>query len=305
MIVKIEKILPMITGFAIIFNEDILYVSNAKKYNFFEIVLFVQKLITSINPKNTWRLTNIYFEGDSGKERMIIHHALTSTGKHLFYCITGDFLSDSQEANKMLNEYVEKVTANYASGEIIQDAAKKSEFKVIIKLITGYLWDKYREPIEDENITYACNDEENKIIYCGISSQGLPIISQLYDTSLLNNLHRDINNENIELFSSNLSAKLATIAMNTQIRAKTNIKEIHFNDLDDNGCKKLILYGQINGYSLDFFAAGDFNRIKEIFLKLEQDINKDKVLHHEFSGDLKPFRSLKNYLDEIIQQFDQ
>ena len=25
----------------------------------------------------------------------------------------------------------------------------------------------------------------------------------------------------------------------------------------------------------------------------------------EFSGDLKPFRSLKTYLDEIIQQFDQ
>ena len=295
----------MISGFAIILNEDIIYVSNNNKYNFFEIVLFVQKLITSINPKNSWRLSNIYFEGDSGKERMIIHHDVTSEGNHLFFCITGDFLSDSEEANNMLIEYVEKVKANYASGEAIQKVAKKSEFKAVIKLITGYLWDKYRDPIEDEAITDKCNNIDNKIIYCGISSQGLPIISQLYDKSLLNNLSREITNENVELFSSNLSAKLATIAMNTQIRAKTNIKEIHFNDLDDNGCKRLILYGHINGYSLDFFAAGDFNRIKDIFLELEQKISHDQILHHEFSGDLKPFRSLKTYLDEIIQEFDQ
>ncbi|TFF84482.1 MAG: hypothetical protein EU552_00190 [Promethearchaeota archaeon] len=295
----------MITGFAIILNEDIIYVSNNKKYNFFEIVLFVQKLITSINPKNTWRLSNIYFEGDSGRERMIIHHEVFPEGNHLFFCITGDFLSDSEEANKMLVEYVEKVKANYASGNLIEKVAKKSEFKSVIKLITGYLWDKYRDPIEDEGITYKCNNFENKIIYCGISSQGLPIISQLYDKSLLKNLSREINNENVELFSSNLSAKLATIAMNTQIRAKTNIKEIHFNDLDDNGCKKLILYGHINGYSLDFFAAGDFNKIQEIFAELEQKISQDQILHNEFSGDLKPFRSLKTYLDEIIHQFDQ
>ena len=93
--------------------------------------------------------------------------------------------------------------------------------------------------------------------------------------------------------------------MNTQIRAKTNIKEIHFNDLNDRGSKKLIFYGHINGYSLDFFASGDFNKIKEIFIELEQKISQDQVLYHEFSGDLKPFRSLKTYLDEIIHQFDQ
>jgi hypothetical protein len=34
----------MITGFAIILDEEILYVSNHNKYPFFEIVLFVEKL---------------------------------------------------------------------------------------------------------------------------------------------------------------------------------------------------------------------------------------------------------------------
>ena len=69
----------MITGFAIILDEEVLYVSNSNKYSSFEIVLFVEKLTSSLNPKNHWRLTNIYFEGESGKERMIIKHVVTES----------------------------------------------------------------------------------------------------------------------------------------------------------------------------------------------------------------------------------
>jgi len=295
----------MITGFAIILDDEVLYVSNENKYPSFEIVLFVEMLSSSINPKNFWRLTNIFFEGETGKERMIIKHNITESDQNLFFCITGDFLSNSEEVNKIMAEYIEKVSANYETPEKIKEASKKSEFSKVIKLITGYLWDKYRASLEDENIELKCVDTENKIIYCGISTQGLPIISQLYDQTLLNNFHRDITPENIDLFSSNLSAKLATIAMNTQIRAKTNIKEIHFNDLEDNGCKKLILYSDINDYSLDFIASGDFVKIKEIFKQLEEKISQEEVLQQEFLGDLKPFRSLKTHLDNVIKKFDQ
>ncbi len=295
----------MITGFSIIIDDDVLYISNENKYPAFEIVIFVQKLISSLNPKNFWRLTDIYFEGEIGKERMIIKHLVTENDQNLFYCITGDFLSNSEEVSKLMTEYYEKVTLNYETAEIIQKASKNSEFSKIIKLITGYLWDKYREPLEDENIELKFSDTENKIIYCGISSQGLPIISQLYDKTLLLNFHREVTNENIELLSSNISAKLATIAMNTQIRAKTNIKEVHFDDLGDNGSKKIILYSNINDYSLDFIASGDFVKIKEIFKQLEEIISQEHVLKNEFMGNLKPYRYLKTHLDDMILQFDQ
>ena len=295
----------MITGFSIILDDTILYVSNENKYPLFEIVLFVEKLITSLNPKNLWRLTNIYFEGNQVKERMVIKHKLTENNQHLFFCITGDFLSNSEEIEVMLEEYYEKVTVNYESAEKIKEGSKKSEFSKIIKLITGYLWDKYRDPLEEEDVELKCADIENKIIYCGISSQGMPIISQLFDKNLLNHIHREINPENVELYSSNLSAKLATIAMNAQIRAHSNIKEIHFNDLEENGCRKLILYSDIDGYSLDFIASGDFVRIKEIFNELESKISKEDALQDEFAGDLKPFRSLKTYISNIVQEFDQ
>ena len=295
----------MITGFAIILDNKILYVSNENKFPTFEIVLFVEKLINSINPKNLWRLTNIFFEGKKTKERMIIRHITTEQNQNIFYCITGDFLSNSREADKLLDEFYEKVSANYETIEKIKEFYKRTEFKKVIKLITGYLWDKYYYPLEDEELDYRCTPTENKLIYCGLSSQGLPILSQLYDTSLLQSFHREINHENIDLFTSNLSARLATIAMNTQIRAKTNIKEIHFDDLQLQGCKKLILYGIINGYSLDFIASGDFFKIKGIFEQLEQKMFKEPILHQEFSGELKPYRSLKSYLDEIAGQFDQ
>jgi len=294
----------MITGFAIILDDEILYISNKNKYPVFEIVLFVEKLIRSINPKNVWRLKNIFFEGKEGRERMIIKHDVSNKFQNLFYCITGDFLSNSEAADNMLDEFYEKVIANYDNPNKIIEYSKKSEFSKIIKLITAYLWEKYRYPLEDEKIDKSYAQIENKIIYCGISAQGLPIISQLYDTSLLNDLRREVSHENIDLFTSNLSARLATIAMNTQIRAKMNIKEIQFYDLAENGNKKLILFEDINGYSLDFVASGDFNKIKDIFLQLKDKISKEEVLKQEFSGDLKPYRSLINYLNEIIHEFD-
>jgi hypothetical protein len=290
----------MITGFAIVLDEQVLYVSNPNKYPSFEIVLFVEKLTSSLNPKNYWRLTDIFFEGETGKERMIIKHIVTENNQNLFYCITGDFPSNSKEVSKLMDEYIEKVNANYETGEIIKKVSNHSEFSKVIKLITGYLWDKYREPIEDEIIHEKCSDIENKIIYCGISAQGLPIISQLYDKTLLNNFHKEITDENVDLFTSSISAKLATIIMNTQIRAKTNIKEVHFNDLGDNGCKKIILCSPVNEYSLDFIASGDFIKIKDIFKQLEAKISQEQILRNEFAGDLKPFRYLKTELNEFL-----
>jgi len=290
----------MITGFAIILDEEVLYVSNSNKYPSFEIVLFVEKLISSLNPKNFWRLTDIYFEGEPGKEQMIIKHVVTENNQNLFYCITGDFPSNSKEVSKLMEEFIEKVAANYETAEIIKKVSNNSEFSKVIKLITGYLWDKYREPIEDEIIDLKCSDMENKIIYCGISAQGLPIISQLYDKTLLNNFQREITDETVELYASSISAKLATIIMNAQIRAKTNIKEVHFNDLGDHGCKKIILCSPINEYSLDFIASGDFIKIKEIFKQLEEKISQEHILRNEFVGDLKPFRYLKTQLDEFL-----
>jgi hypothetical protein len=293
----------MITGFAIILDDGILYISNKKKHAFFEIVLFIEKLIKNINPHDQWRLTNIYFEGDTTNETMIIKHLISEEEQNLFFCITGEFLANSIEANKCMQEFYEKVIENYSTAQSIKKASQRTELEKVVKLITAFLWKKYNDNIEDEKLIRTTNNITNKIIYCGLSAQGLPIISKLYDESLVK-CETAITKEEIDIFSSKLSAKLATISMNTQIRAKSNIKEIHFQNLKEDAKKQLILYGNIDGYSLDLIATGDYSKIKDIFKKLENRIANETILKKEFEGDLKPFRALSVYLDEIITEFD-
>ena len=293
----------MISGFAVVLDNEVLYCSNDAKYTLFEIVLFVQKLLKSINPRHNWRLKDIFLEGQEiGKERMLIKHVLTKDNKDLFYCISGAFKTSSREVNAMLDEFYKSIAGYYLNKDInlLKIPSEKSLFREFIEYIIFYLKDKYEEilTIEEKKPDIKAG-EYWKIIYAGISTQGLPICNYLYDKDLLTLIEKEINDENIDLFSSDLSAKLATIAMNTVIRAKSNIKEIHFQDIEEKAEEKIILYGSINGYGFDFIASGDFLRIKSIFKQLIDEISKEKVFHEEFAGDLTPYRHLQRYLDKI------
>jgi hypothetical protein len=188
----------------------------------------------------------------------------------------------------------------------LKNASEEPTFNKIISLIINYLKDKYNEPLEEEVIFDENeNNVKNTILYAGISSQGLPIISQLFDTNLLMNLVKEDTSENIELFTSDLSAKLETISMNTQIRAKTKIKEIHFIDTEDSKNKMIILFGNINGYSLDFIASGNFYKIKGIFKQFKAKMNLDAIFQNDFEGNLKPYKHLHDQLEEIVKEFDE
>jgi hypothetical protein len=296
----------MITGFTIILEDDILYCSDDIKYNTFEIVLFVEKLIRSINPKNTWRLKKICLKDKkNGRERIIVKHIVTKNYQNLFFCVVGNFSVGSSETFNMVNDFSKQVNIQYKNLTELKFASEESSFKDVISLIAAYLKDKYTEPLEEEIIFDDNGDNnENAIIYAGVSSQGLPIISQLYDTSLLMNLAKEKTNENIEVFTSDLSAKLETISMNTQIRAKTKIKEIHINDTEDSANRMIILFGNLNRYSFDFVASGNFYKIKEIFKQFKSKMLLDTIFQKEFAGDLKPFKHLTQYLEEIIKEFE-
>lgn len=208
----------------------------------------------------------------------------------------------------MLKEFRNQVKVQYKDLARLKFTSEEPTFKQVINLIIEYLKDKYLDPLEEE-IIYDQNNNSGKstILYAGISAQGLPIISQLYDNSLLSNLEREKTLENVELFSSDLSAKLATISMNTQIRAKTKIKEIHLDDIKNDNSqnrKKIILFGNINGYSIDFIATGNFYKIKSVFKQLKAKMALDSAFQNEFSGDLRPFKHLKYYLDEVVKEFE-
>jgi hypothetical protein len=297
----------MISGFTIILEEDVLYCSNNKKYSSFEIILFLEKLLRSINPRNTWRLKKICLKDHRvGRERIVVKHIVTKKAQNLFFCVIGDFEVGSLEAFKIVNEFSKQVNLHYRNLAKLKRASEDSTFTDVIKLIINYLEDKYKEPLEEEIIFDEIeNGAKNTILYAGISSQGLPIISHLFDIKLLLNLAKENTHENIELFTSDLSAKLETIAMNTQIRAKTRIKEIHFTDTEGSKNKMIILFGNINGYSLDFIASGNFYKIKDIFKQFKAKMILDDIFQKEFAGDLKPYKHINQHLNEIVKEFDE
>ncbi|MFW9879945.1 MAG: hypothetical protein ACFFG0_43280 [Candidatus Thorarchaeota archaeon] len=295
----------MISGFTIILEEDILYCSDKRKYNSFEIILFLEKLLRSINPRNTWRLKKIcYKDHKIGRERIFVKHIVTVKQQNLFFCIIGNFNVGSEETFKIVNEFSKQVNIHYKNLAELKKAAEESTFTEIISLITAYLKDKYTEPLEEE-IIFDVNENnyKNTILYAEISSQGLPIISQLYDINLLMNLTKEKTNENIELFTSDLSAKLETISMNTQIRAKKRIKEIHFVDTENAKNKMIILFDNINGYSFNFIASGNFYIIKDFFKEFKSKIAVDAIFQQEFAGNLKPYKHLHKYFQDLIQSF--
>jgi hypothetical protein len=300
----------MISSFSIILENDILYCSDEKKYNAFEIVLFVEKLLRTLNPKNTWRLRKIGLKHKKlNRERIIVEHMVTKAGQNLFFCSIGDFAVGSNQTFKMLKDFSKQVQVQYTDLDKLKFSSEEPTFKDVIKLITDYLRDKYIDPLEEEIIyEKSYNNGQNAILYAGISTQGLPLVSQLFDSDLLTHLNRDKTTENIELYSSDLSAKLATISMNTKIRTKTRIKEIHIEDTEkdqENNNKKIILFGNIYGYSVDFIATGNFYKVKAIFKQFKSKLSLDSAFREEFAGDLRPYKHLKYYLDEVVKNFDQ
>ena len=296
----------MITGYSIILEDEILYCSNEYTYTTFEILLFIEKLMRSLNPKQTWRLNNLCFQNTAGQEeRMIIKHLITGTRQNLFFCLLGDIRYGSNVAIDILEDFYDKINEYYKSVDVLKHASKKLIFREIVKIIIEFLSETYEDQLEiEETKQYIESDFDDQILYCGISSQGLPISSQLYDKDLLHNLEKEINEENIELFSSNLSAQLATIEMNTLIRTNLYITEIHINDFGSENPQKMFLFSEIHGYSLDVFASGNFNKIYELLENLIKRISQEHLLQYEFSGDLKQYKHLQDYLNEFVSKFD-
>jgi hypothetical protein len=298
----------MITGFCIILNDNILYCSNQEKYSLFETILFIEKLIESINPNNIWRLNNVFFKNNGKTERIVIKHII-SRDNDIFYCISGQFDTHSEETYNMLEDFHTKVESSYSSIARLTQASEESMFKEMINVSTDLLKIKYESRLKTEEIRHKIANlnqpltQENKILYCGISTQGLPIISKLFHPEFFDYLKSNKDEDVIEVFGSKLSAKLATIAMNTAIRADTRISEIHLNDLREERSKILILYGNINGYSLDFIGStsGNEDILYSSFLKLKQDVSEENVLQDEFGGDLAPYRHLKKYLAQLVK----
>lgn len=292
----------MITEFCIILNNNIIYCSDESRYNTFEIILYLKDLLTNINPKNTWRLHKIALESVHSKRETIIIKHIVLNGDQLFFCMIGKFSEFSVKCYELLRDFQNKVEIYYKSIEILKQAHKKVLFKTIIENIVDFILKKYEELFDNEwfEVDAMYNDfKENKIIYCGISADGLPIIYKLFNNSLFKNLDFKVNDEKREIFISNFSSKLSTVAVNALIKANYYLKSIHIKDIEENSFK-YSLFGEINGYTVEMVGMGNYFQIQKIFDELLNALSKYEVLQNTFDGDLKPYKALNNDIEQIM-----
>ena len=295
----------MIIDYGIILEEKILYCSNDNKFTAFETVIFIEKMIIRINPKYTWRVNSIHLKSSQiGDEYMVINHIVAEDNQNLFYCVINDFKPGSRKIFHMLEEFFDKVNDYYPNIDLLKQASEMPPFTDLIESITDDLWNKYKDGLKEEPTQETPTCITNRLLYCGISFHGLALISHLYEKTLLNYLDKEINEENIDLYNSGLSAHLATIVMNTEIRTKMSIKEIHLYDLEEEACKKIIFFGHINGFFIDFFASGEYNKIKRVFKQVKHRLSKEKILYKKFIGYLQPYKYLQKYFEEIGDEFE-
>lgn len=292
----------MITEFCIILNNKIIFCSDECRYNTFEIILYLKDLLTNINPKNTWRLHKITLESVHSKRETIIIKHIVLNGDQLFFCMIGEFSEFSIKCYELLRDFQNKVEIYYNSIEILKQAHKKVLFNTIIENIVDFILKEYEEFLDKEwfeaDVMY--NDfKENKILYCGISADGLPIIYKLFSNSLLKNLDFKVDDEKKEIWISNFSSKLSTLAVNALIRANSHLKSIHIKDIEENSFK-YSLFGVLNGYTVEMVGIGNYFQIQKIFDELLNALSKYKVLQNNFNGDLKPYRALNNDIEQIV-----
>ncbi len=292
-------------AFALIADEDILYCSNEDAFPFFEIVIFANALNKQLSA-GKWHIHKIILWPMAAEhdQRILTRVVRSEDGRSLLYCVFGDFQKGSVTGYQLLEEFEKRLTAVYSHQTVCSMAATRQEIlKIFCSEIVENLRKKYQERVDANSEVHEIFTGPPLIHYCGLSWQGLPIFSKLFDDSLIENLPESREGEmsRHEVLESVLSAKLATIVMNTVIRAQAHVHSIQI--LVDTKLAKyqLINFGVLpNSYSLELYATGQPKDLDKIFFEICEKVENDPTLSMPFTGDLKPYEGLKKILSNHL-----
>ncbi len=292
-------------AFALVADEDILYCSNEDAFPFFEIVIFANALNNQLSA-GKWQIHKIVIWPMAAEhdQRILTRVTRSEDGRSLLFCVYGDFQKGSVIGYQLLEEFEKRLTAVYSHPTICSMAASRQEvLKSLCSEIIDNLRKKYEEKVKAQAEEHEVFKGAPQIHYCGLSWMGLPIFSRLFDEALTENLPESNNREmsKQEVLESILSAKLATIVMNTVIRAQAHVHSIQILVDPKIGQYQLINFGVLpNNYSLELYASGQPKELDKIFFEICGKVENDSTLSMPFTGDLKPFDSLKKVLSNHL-----
>ncbi len=293
-------------AFALIADEDILYCSQEDAFPFFEIVIFANALNNQLSA-GKWKIHKVVLwpMAADHDQRILTRVTRSDDGRSLVYCVYGDFQKGSVTGYQLLEEFEKRLTVVYPPQSICSMATTRQEIlKNLCSEIVENLRKKYQEKVDAQAEEHEVFTGIPTIHYCGLSWMGLPIFSKLFDDSLIINLPEIRNGEmsRQEVLESILSAKLATIVMNTVIRAQAHVHSIQILTDPKAAQYQLINFGVLpNNYSLELYASGQPKDLDKIFFEICGKVESDPTLSMPFTGDLKPYEELKKILSNHLQ----
>jgi hypothetical protein len=299
----------MISTFGIIINDQVVYSSVEEDEPVFEVVVFAN-VLTKMLSKNSWKLHKIIVNPVNSleDEKILIHQTyFKPLDLEVLYCVKGNFQEGSRVGYETLRQFEQKIEEEYPPTTILDVITNKKEvFKHLCEETSFFLEEKYGKRIEEEEFLHEIFTGEPALLYAGLSCQGLPIVSKLFGISIID-IGTDISEEElkskIDYFQTTISGQLATIAINSFIRAKAFTKEIQIL-LDE----KENMYGFINFaqtgindlYTLELFTTGQPSKSNEFFNKVKNSSQHlFSCLQKPFAGELKPYIRVKEFLGSL------
>jgi hypothetical protein len=140
---------------------------------------------------------------------------------------------------------------------------------------------------------------DNQIIYAGISSDGLPIVSKLYENQEL--LHFD-DPQKQSLVTTILSGQLATISINALIRAQVYMDSIQIKLNPDENRFLFFNFGTFgfhNNFTFVTLTVGNPYDLEPYFDVIRNRLNAVDIFDEPFSGALKLYAPIKEFFDQL------
>jgi hypothetical protein len=285
--------------FAVIINNEIKFCSRDSEYQKFEIAIFSNILINQIAEKRDWSLHKLIMHPANQYEKLnLLIHRQFIENTEILICLLGELKFGSAYGYQLLENFCQQISTEYSNSNLNNISNHDAEgFKKICDLFYTTL--SMTESMFDNSTQNENYNGNNQLIYIGLSTNGLPISSKLYeDQSIL----QFENEDKKELITTVLSGQLATISINSIIRAQCFIDSIQIK-IESKGNKFVFFnfsqIGENQQYTMETLSTGNPNEIEDFLQNLKKDIDERKLLNQSFSGKLKNYLPLNDFFQEI------
>ena len=294
--------------FAVIINSKIRYCSKEIQYAKFEIAIFADMLISQISQGQPWNLHKIHFKSEDGKDLILcIRRENSWDGENeLITCLLIESKNDTAYEYQILEKFAKNISIEYPITDIHESLDDDFEgFQTLCDLMAATLFGDANRGLIDGSARSDVYGGGNQLIYAGIATNGLPVISQLYEQQSILTFEDEGKKE---LTTTILSGQLATISINAFIRAQCHVESIQIK-ISPTENKYIFFtfhsFGRKGTFILETLNAGKPNSFLDFNEKILKELNANECFSDVFGGGLKKYAPIKTYLANLENIFSQ